>query len=454
MRLATLFGPDFHATLAEDPNAFREALAEFHEEDIAEIVTDLPLEDVVALLRVLPNDFSAGVLERLTDEARSQILEKLKVEEAATLLAEMAPDDRADAVQDLELPLQAMLLAELDKTEPEAAEELRELARYPAGSVGSIMTPAFVGLAPDTKIWKVIDELRHLSRSGDAEIIYYVYGVAYGDKLVGVVSLRDLILADPSQELSDVMTENVVRILDTDDREEAARAIAKYDFHALPVVDSHGCMLGLVTVDDVVDVVIDEATEDAQMMGAVSPMEEGYLQTNLFVYWKSRVTWLVVLFLGGFLTANVMHSFEGQLERVIELAMFIPLIISTGGNAGSQSATLVIRALSLGEVRPGDWVKVLGREALAGVALGLVVGVLGFARAYFASEEHALALALVVSISILSVVMVGSLVGSLLPLLIQKVGLDPAVSSTPFIASLSDVIGLLVYLGVATALLH
>ena len=454
MRLATLFGPDFHATLAEDPNAFREALAEFHEEDIAEIVTDLPLEDVVALLRVLPNDFSAGVLERLTDEARTQILEKLKVEEAATLLAEMAPDDRADAVQDLGLPLQAMLLAELDKTEPEAAEELRELARYPAGSVGSIMTPAFVGLAPDTKIWKVIDELRHLSRSGDAEIIYYVYGVAYSDKLVGVVSLRDLILADPSQELSDVMTENVVRILDTDDREEAARAIAKYDFHAMPVVDSHGRMLGLVTVDDVVDVVIDEATEDAQMMGAVSPMENGYLQTNLFAYWKSRVTWLVVLFLGGFLTANVMHSFEGQLERVIELAMFIPLIISTGGNAGSQSATLVIRALSLGEVTPGDWMKVLGREALAGLALGLVVGVLGFARAYFASDDHALALAVVVSVSILSVVMVGSLVGSLLPLLIQKVGLDPAVSSTPFIASLSDVIGLLVYLGVATALLH
>lgn len=453
MRLATLFGPDFHATLAEDPNAFREALAEFHEEDIAEIVADLPLEDVVALLRVLPDDFGAGVLERLTDEARTQILEKLKVEEAATLLAEMAPDDRADAVQELELPLQAKLLAELDKTEPEAAEEVRELARYPEGSVGSIMTPAFVGLAPETKIWKVIDELRRLSREGDAEIIYYVYGVAYSDKLVGVVSLRDLILADPSQELSDVMTENVVRILDTDDREEAARAIAKYDFHALPVVDSHGRMLGLVTVDDVVDVVISEATEDAQMMGAVSPIEDGYLQTNLFLYWKSRVTWLVVLFLGGFLTANVMHSFESQLERVIELAMFIPLIISTGGNAGSQSATLVIRALSLGEVTPGDWWKVLGREALAGVALGLVVGVLGFVRAYFASDEHALALALVVSISIVSVVMVGSLVGSLLPLLIQKVGLDPAVSSTPFIASLSDVIGLLVYLGVATAML-
>ena len=243
MRLATLFGPDFHATLAEDPNAFREALAEFHEEDIAEIVADLPLEDVVALLRVLPDDFGAGVLERLTDEARTQILEKLKVEEAATLLAEMAPDDRADAVQELELPLQAMLLAELDKTEPEAADEVRELARYPEGSVGSIMTPAFVGLAPETKIWKAIDELRRLSREGAAEIIYYVYGVAYSDKLVGVVSLRDLILADPSQELSDVMTENVVRILDSDDREEAARAIAKYDFHALRLLTRMGACL-------------------------------------------------------------------------------------------------------------------------------------------------------------------------------------------------------------------
>jgi magnesium transporter len=211
--------------------------------------------------------------------------------------------------------------------------------------------------------------------------------------------------------------------------------------------------VGIVTVDDVVDVVIDEATEDAQKMGAVSPIEGGYFQTAFFDYWKSRVTWLVVLFLGGFLTANVMQSFSGEIERVVTLAVFIPLIISTGGNAGSQSATLIIRALSLHEVEPRDWARVFGRELLAGLSLGLVVGALGFLRAYFAADTQAIELALVVSVSIVAVVMVGSLVGSLLPLLIQRVGLDPAVSSTPFIASLSDVVGLLVYLGIASAML-
>lgn len=453
MRLASLFGPDFHATLAEDPQAFLEALEEFHEEDIAEIVEELPIDDIVALFRVLPDDFGAGVLERLPEERRSEVLEKLKVEEAANLLAEMEPDDRADAVQELDEGLKDKLLAQLDQVEPEAAQEVRDLARYEEGSVGSIMTPAFVGLPPETKIWKVIEEVRRLTKEDELESIYYVYGLAFGDKLLGVASLRELILADPSQELADVMAHNVVRVLDTEDREEAARVIAKYDFHAMPVVDVKGAMVGIVTVDDVVDVVIDEATEDAQKMGAVSPIEGGYFQTAFFDYWKSRVTWLVVLFLGGFLTANVMQSFAGEIERVVTLAVFIPLIISTGGNAGSQSATLIIRALSLHEVEPRDWLRVLGRELLAGITLGLVVGVLGFARAYFAADTDALVLASVVSISIVAVVLVGSLVGSLLPLLIQRVGLDPAVSSTPFIASLSDVVGLLVYLGIASAML-
>jgi magnesium transporter len=453
MRLATLFGPDFHATLAEDPQAFREALEEFHEEDIAEIVEELPIEDIVALFRVLPDEFGAGVLERLPDERRSEVLEKLKVEEAANLLAEMEPDDRADAVQELDEGLKDKLLAQLDQVEPEAAQEVRELVRYEDGSVGSIMTTSFVGCAPDTKVWKVLDEVRRMTREGELESVYYVFVQAFGEKLVGVASLRELILADPSQELADVMTENVVRVLDTEDRGAAARAIAKYDFHAMPVVNAQGKLVGIVTVDDVVDVVIDEATEDAQKMGAVSPIEGGYFQTAFFDYWKSRVTWLVVLFLGGFLTANVMQSFSGEIERVVTLAVFIPLIISTGGNAGSQSATLIIRALSLHEVEPSDWARVLGRELLAGVSLGLVVGVLGFLRAYLATDEQAIELAMVVSVSIVAVVMVGSLVGSLLPLLIQRVGLDPAVSSTPFIASLSDVVGLLVYLGIASAML-
>lgn len=453
MRLSTLLGPDLHETLKEDPEALLEALEEFHEEDIAEIAEDLPLDDVVALMRAVPDDFAARVLERIPDERRTEILEKLKPSEAASLLSEMEPDDRADVVQTLELDLQKALLDELEKVDPEVAEETRELAAYPEDTAGGIMTTAFVGLPPETKIWQAIDEVRRLAREEEVEIVYYLYVLAYGDKLVGVVSLRDLILAEPGQTLSDVMSENVVRVKDTDLQEEVARSIAKYDFQALPVVDEQGRMLGVVTVDDVVDVVIEEATEDAQRMGAVTPIEDTYFGASFFAYWRSRVTWLVLLFLGGFLTASVMQGFEGELSRAIMLVVFIPLIISTGGNAGSQSATLVIRALAVEEVRPADWVKVAAREALVGICLGLVVGALGFGRAFFATDHDAVPLAIVVASSIVAVTTVGSLLGSLLPLVIQRVGLDPAVSSTPFIASLSDVVGLLIYLSIARVML-
>lgn len=455
MRLATLFGPDFRQTLLEEPEAVREVLDELHEEDIAEICEELSLDDVVALLRALPDDFAGGVLERLPDERRSEVLERVKPAEAASYLAEMAPDDRADAVQSLEFPLQEKLLAELREVEPEAAEEVRELSAYPPNSAGAIMTPAFVGVPPETTVKEVIDEVRKASKAGGVETVYYVYALAYGDKLVGVASLRDLILAEPTETLAEVMTENVVRLVVTTDREHVARTIAKYDFTAMPVVDAAGKMLGVITIDDVVDVVIEEATEDAQKMGAVSPMEGGYFQTSFWAYWRSRVTWLVVLFLGGFVTANVMQHFTADIQALAVLAVFVPLIISTGGNAGSQSATLVIRALAVEDVKPRDWMRVFTRELLVGVTLGLVVGALGFVRALFASEAvDPLPFALVVSVSIVAVVMVGSLVGSLLPLLIQRIGLDPAVSSTPFIASLSDVVGLLIYLGIARAVLE
>lgn len=453
MRLATLFGPDFRQILREEPEALREAIDELHEEDVAEICQELTQEEVVNLLRALPEEFAGGVLERLPDEARNAALEQLKPLEAATLLAEMAPDDRADALQSLEMPLQEKLLAELDMVEPAAADEARELVAYPEDSAGAIMTTAFVGLPPEKKVWQAIDEVRKSSRAGDVETIYYVYAVAYGNKLVGVISLRELILAEPSQTLADIMTENVVRLDIADGRGEVARTMAKYDFTAMPVVDAGGKMVGVVTVDDVVDVVIEEATEDAQKMGAVAPMQDSYFQVSFWQYWRSRVTWLVVLFLGGFLTASVMEHFQSAIRELAVLAVFLPLIISTGGNAGSQSASLVIRALATDQVHPRDWLRVLKREVVVGITLGLVVGVLGFARALFTADTDGFAFAAVVSVSIVGVVAVGSLVGALLPLLIQRVGLDPAVSSTPFIASLSDVVGLLIYLGIARTLL-
>ncbi|MFK7990454.1 MAG: magnesium transporter [Sandaracinaceae bacterium] len=455
MRLAILLGPDLKETLQSDPEALRDALEEFHPEDIAEIVEELDLDDITALFRALPEDFGAEVYERLPSETQTDILEKLSVGEAAELLVELSPDDLVDVVQELQEEREDLaeeLLEHLEEHEPEVAEEFRELSVYEEDVAGGLMTPEFVGLSPDTKIWQAIEEVRRLSIEEEVETISYIY-VVFAQKLVGVVSLRDLILKDPGQVLADVMMENVVSVRAEDDQELVANTIAKYDFAAIPVLDGQGNMLGVVTVDDVVDVVIEEATEDAHMMGAVGPIDDGYLDVSLLEMFRSRAPWLVVLFLGGFLTATVMEQFEGQLAAVVQLAVFVPLIISSGGNAGSQSASLVIRALAVGDVEPKHWLRVLGRESVTSVSLGLVVGVLGFGRAFFASDTQAIPLAATVASATLAVVVVGSLVGSLLPLGIQRVGLDPAVSSTPFVASVVDVVGLLLYLSIAGALM-
>jgi magnesium transporter len=315
------------------------------------------------------------------------------------------------------------------------------------------MTTGYVALPPETKLWQAVEEVRKLSRDGVAETIDPIYVVAY-EKLIGVVSLRDLILGDPGQSLADVMSEHVVRVLPTADQEEVANTIAKYDFKAIPVCDDQGRMLGVVTIDDVVDVVIEEATEDAQRMGAVEPMEAGYFETGYAMFFRKRVIWLVVLFLGELLTANVIHGYEGEMQNALALVIFIPLIISSGGNAGSQSSSLIIRALAVGEMIPRDWAKVFVRELAIGLALGIAVGLVGFARAYLlGSTRWDLGMAMSVGLSVVAVVTLGATVGSLLPLLMKRLGLDPAVSSTPFIASLVDVLGLLVYFTIAKSIL-
>lgn len=453
MRLATLLGPDLKDALQTDPEGLHDALEEFHPEDVAEIVEDLDMEMTLALLTTLRDELAADVLERLPLELQADILERLSREEATEILVEMDPDDLVDVVQELrdeDEQLADDLLARLEKADPEIAEDVRELSAYAADVAGGLMTTEYVSLDPETKVWKAIEEIRRVSREKEAETVYYIY-IVFGTKLIGVISLRDLILSDTSQTLTAVMKENVVSVRATDDQELVARTIAKYDFTALPVLDDQGNMLGLVTVDDVVDVVIEEATEDAHMMGAVTALEGGYLETGIVRMFRSRVGWLSLLFIGGFLTASVMERFSEQLAAAVTIVVFIPLIISSGGNSGSQSAALIIRALAVGDVEPADWMKVLGRELVVSLALGIVLGVLGFARAYFAvtPSEDPITLGLAVSLSTVGVVLVGSLCGSLLPLAIQRVGWDPAVSSTPFIASLVDVVGLLIYLSVA-----
>ncbi len=279
MRLATLLGPDLQA-LKADPEALREAFEEFHVEDVAELLEDLPEREVLELLDALPSELGADVIERLSPERQVVVLRGLEPESALELITEMDPDDRADFFEELDDDEQKKLLSELAKTEPEAAEQTQELLAWDAETAGGLMTPEYIGLAPDTKVWEAIEYVRRQATQDEAETIYYIY-VVYSETLVGVVSLRDLILAGPGQTLDSVMTEKVVTVRPETDQEEVARLIARYDLTALPVVSSHGEMLGVVTIDDLVDVVIEEATEDAHKQGGVVPLEDSYFSTGL-----------------------------------------------------------------------------------------------------------------------------------------------------------------------------
>ncbi|MBO6934649.1 MAG: magnesium transporter [Deltaproteobacteria bacterium] len=449
MRLATLLGPDLKV-LEGDPEALREVFEDFHPEDVAELLEDLGNEDVARILAALPSEVGADLLERIPSERQVEVLEILETEDAVDLLTEMDPDDRVDFFTELEADEQKALLDELARTDQEAATETQELLGWDPESAGGLMTPEYAALPPEMKAWEAIEALRELARQGEAETIYQVYVVGYGDKLLGVVSLRDLLLTDQGHELADIMTEKVVTVAPTDDQEEVARLCARYDLNVVPVVDEQHVLLGVVTIDDVVDVVIDEATEDAQLQGGVVPLEDGYFATGLLEFVWKRGAWLIVLFLGQLLTATVMERNQSVLQGTLELALFIPLIISSGGNAGSQSSTLIIRAMAVGDAQPKDWHRVLVRELAIGLALGLILGGMGFGRAYMAGETvDPLALGIAVGGSIVAIVTLSTIIGSLLPMLIQRLGLDPAVSSTPFIASVVDVLGLLVYFSVA-----
>ena len=455
MRLAPLIGPDLQDAIAIGPDAVREAVSEFHPEDIAELLEDLSAREAVTLVRALPTETAADVVERLSAHRQVLVFNAIDTRRAVELLREMDPDERVDLLQELDEEDATALLAALERHEPEAAEEVRELVQYEPETAGGLMTTEFASLPPDTKVWEAMEAARRFGREEMAEMLYYIYVCRPNGELLGVVSLRDLILSEPGQALSEIMTENVFKVSAFDDQERVAHAIARYDLAALPVVDKLSRMLGVVTIDDVVDVVIEEATEDAQMMGGVVPLEDSYFETGWAEFVWKRGSWLVLLFIAQLLTATVIRQNQDFLAATVELVLFIPLIIASGGNAGSQSATLIIRAMAVGELRPGDWAKVAGRELLIGLSLGIALGLIGFARGWFAGETVApIAIATAVGASILAIVTLSTMIGSLLPLLIRRAGLDPAVSSTPFIASVVDVLGLVVYFAVAHAILN
>jgi len=422
---------------------------------VAEAIEDLTAEDQVIAFRLLPRDVATDAFEYLPRDVQEGLVHAMAKEDVGRILNGMSADDRTMLLEELPAAATQQLLNLLS---PEERATAVKLLGYPEGSIGRLMTPDYVRVRPE---WTMEHVLDHLRRHGhDSETLSVVYVINEVGRLAGEVGIRKVLLAAPSTTVAEVMTDRVVALQATD-REEAAVAIFRREGReALPVTDTAGVLIGIVTIDDVLDVAQTAATADQQQFGGVQVLEEPYMDVTLPQMVRKRAGWLVVLFLGEMLTATAMSFYEHEIARAVVLALFVPLIISSGGNSGSQAATLVIRALALGEVGLRDWWRVVWREVLVGLSLGVILGSIGFARitgwSVFSSlyGEHWLLVAVTVSLALVGIVLWGTLAGSTLPFVLKRLGFDPASSSAPFVATLVDVTGLIIYFSVAAIILR
>lgn len=450
MRLSTLIGPDLKEVLREDPEQVRELFSELHPEDVADILGELEPDEAATFLSKLPAEEAAPIFERLEEHEQEEIVEVMPPESVVQIASEMEPDDRADLFSALPEAVGDALLERLERVDPEAAEEVRELEKWPETSAGHLMTTAYVHLPQILAVRDAIEAVRTFDKESDAPI-YNVY-VLEREKLLGIVPLRELVLRDPSTKLSDIMREPVITVHPTMDQEEVAKQMAKYDLNVVPVVDDKHVLLGVITIDDIVDVLTQEQTEDVQKLGGVQPLEEGYFQTTFWSFIRKRGVVLVILFIEEFFTQTAMRHYDWVLDAIKGAAYYVPLLISTGGNSGGQSSTLIIRGLATGEIRPRDWWRILFRELGMGLALGSGLGFIGMLRVKMYPDQS-WTFAFTVAATLVGIVVMGCTVGSMMPLLLKRIGIDPATSSAPFIASLVDVLGIIIFVHVAKILM-
>ncbi|MBK8253669.1 MAG: magnesium transporter [Polyangiaceae bacterium] len=445
MRVAVAIVPEVRQLLAEDPSELGALLEEMHDEDIADLVGLLNEEEAGKLLKALKAEEAAPIFERLDEETQETLVGSMGMESIAPIVGEMAADDRVDLIEGLPEEVGDTLLETLEKVDPEAAAEVEQLAQWPEDSAGGLMTTDYVSVGADLTVAGAIERIR--GAANKVETVYYVYIVTEKNRLHGVASLRDLLLAEPNAKMQQVMTEDVVTVAPETDQEEVAKTMAKYDFYALPVLGADRKLLGVITVDDVMDVLTQEQTEDVQKLGGMAPIEESYFQTGFWTFVQKRFPWLAIMFVGEFATGTVMQHYDVILERITRLSFYVPLLISTGGNSGSQSSTLIIRGLATGDIKPSHYWRIALREAGQGLVLGTALGAIGLARVAWLG--HGQAFMWTIAGTLVAICVVGCTVGSMFPLLLKKLGLDPATSSAPFIASLVDVFGILIYLNIA-----
>jgi magnesium transporter len=427
--------------------------------DVADLVNELNLQEAATVLTMVPVPGAAEILNQPTLRRRSAIVEKLEPPRAAQLLQALSADQRAEIIRPMGDNARRRLLPRLSA---EVRAEVESLLRYPERTAGGIMTTEFIRLEPGMSAGEALRRVRAAARERESVFACYVMDLETG-QLLGAVSLRDLVMAEPDQPLTAVMRRKPVTVNALDGQEAVAAKIAKYNLLAVPVLESDGRVVGFVTVDDVIDVLIEEGTEDALKMGAVEPgaLDVPYTSTPFWMLIRKRAGWLLVLFLSEMLTATAMGRFEEEISRAVVLALFVPLIISSGGNSGSQAASLVIRALAVGELRLRDWWRVMRREIFAGAVLGSILGTVGLVRittwslvSPAAYGPHWPLVAVTVFVSLVGVVLWGTFAGSMLPIALQRAGMDPAVSSAPFVATLVDVTGIVIYFEVAARVLR
>jgi magnesium transporter len=448
--------PEIRELLAEhDHRTLSEVLNRWPPADVAGLFAQLNDEEDTHLLRTLEPQLAALTFEYLDLHSQKQLLTALADDETARILDNMSPDDRTALLEDLSDDQAERLLGLMSEAQGAVA---RSLLRYHEETVGRLMTPDYLAVQRDWTVRRVLDHIRtHGKKSETLNVLYVVDTEGH---LVDDIGIGKILLAPLHVHVHELVGKKLVALKTTDDKKAAVDVFRKYDRTALPVIDAQGVLVGIVTIDDVLDVAEEQATRELQRFGGVEALDDPYVATPFFAIVKHRASWLIILFVGEMLTATAMGYFEKEIERAVVLALFVPLIISSGGNTGSQAATLIIRALALGELKLRDWWMVMRREILSGLLLGAILGTIGFLRISVWSAfsavygPHWLLVALTVSLSLVGVVLWGTISGSMLPFILKRLGFDPATSSAPFVATLVDVTGLIIYFSVAVVVLR
>jgi magnesium transporter len=456
--LAALLAPDILDLLETDPRSVAAETEELHPADLADVAELIEPALVPSLLAALPMTRAAQVLEYLDEDLRTALLESMEPEQAAALVAGMTPDERADALEEIDEEVADEILEAIPERE---RVETERLLQYDPESAGGLMTTEFVSIPETQTVEEALQAIRVIARSGRREAMQTIYAVDARGTLTGVLSLRELLAAPEGTKVADIAWAEIVTVPADAHRETVAQLTSNYDLVAVPVVDDQRRLLGVVTVDDIIDVIQEEQTEDAQKFGGMAALEEPYLQIGFVDLLKKRTPWLIVLFVGQMFTAAAMGFFEDAINTATVLALFVPLIISSGGNSGSQATSLIIRAMALQELGARDWGRVMAREAGMGLVLGLLLGAVGVLRillwewmGFFPFGDHYGLLATTIGVTVLGVVLFGTLTGAMLPFLLRRWGFDPASASAPLVATVVDVTGVVLYFSAALLILR